>query len=220
VAIEAFQRAPAEYDAWYDTPLGQAILGEELAAIRPLLEALPRPGIEVGVGSGRFASALGVEVGLDPASNPLHLAKPRGIGVVRGRGEMLPFAAGTFGAALLIVTICFVADPVAALREARRVVRPDGGLIVGFIPADGPWGAHYRVLAQQGDPFYRHAHFFTRAELISLLTRAQLTVTAWRFALGWNPTAEPSATGAPKGDESNAGFAALLARPVGTWSQP
>lgn len=90
------------------------------------METLPRPWIEVGVGSGRFASDLGVEIGLDPASDPLNLATRRGTRVVRGRVETLPFAAGTFGGMLLIVTICFVADPLAALREARRVVGPRG----------------------------------------------------------------------------------------------
>jgi hypothetical protein len=59
---------------------------------------------------------------------------------------------------------------------------------------------------------------FTRAELTNLLTRAQLTVTAWRYALGWDPTAEPLLSGAMQSDESSAGFAAVLARPFETYS--
>jgi SAM-dependent methyltransferase len=214
VAAETFERAAAEYDAWYDTPPGQTIFAEELAALRPLLQGLPRPWIEMGVGSGRFATALGVEVGLDPATSPLGLARARGIRPIRAYGEALPFATGSFGAVLLAVTLCFVTDPLAVLLEARRVLRPGGGVVLGLILADSPWGQHYRGLAQQGDPFYRNAHFFTRQELASLLAASGLTATQWRSALRWNPTAEPSTTGASDGDDPAAGFSALLARPL------
>jgi len=79
-------------------------------------------------------------------------------------------------------------------------------------------GAHYRSVAEQGDPFYRHVHFFTGAELTNRLTRAQLTVTAGRYALGWDPPAEPPLSGAMQSGESGAGFAAVLARPFQTYS--
>jgi ubiquinone/menaquinone biosynthesis C-methylase UbiE len=162
VAVEAFEHAAPGYDAWYDTPLGQAVFTEELAAIQPLLEGLSRPWLEVGVGSGRFASALDVEVGLDPAPSPLRLARARGVHTVRGYGEALPFVSGSFGAVLMVVTLCFVADPLAALREARRVLQPDGGLIVGFIPADGPWASTIAHLRSTATPSI-DAHTFSRA---------------------------------------------------------
>ena len=91
----------------------------EVACLRPLLAGLPRPWAEVGAGSGRFAAALGVDVGLDPAAAPLLLARSRRIGVVRSAGERLPFRAGVFGAVLIVVTVCFADDPAALLAEAR-----------------------------------------------------------------------------------------------------
>ena len=51
----------------YDTPRGGMLLEIELQCVRPLLEGLPRPHLEVGVGTGRFAEGLGVRYGLDPS---------------------------------------------------------------------------------------------------------------------------------------------------------
>lgn len=136
-----FERLAARYDAWYDGPAGAAVFPSEVACLRPLLRGLPRPWAEIGVGSGRFAAALGVDVGLDPAAAPLALARSRGIRVVRGAGEQLPFRTGVFGAVLIVVTVCFADDPAALLAEARRVVRHDGAVVLGEVFAESPWAA-------------------------------------------------------------------------------
>ena len=93
---DAFDRQATRYDVWYDTPSGVAILQEELDALRPLLAGLPHPWLEVGVGSGRFASALGAEYGIDPAMGALALAAGRGIRVTAARAEALPFTDATW----------------------------------------------------------------------------------------------------------------------------
>jgi len=90
---------------------GAAVFPAEVACLRPLLDGLHRPWAEIGVGSGRFAAAPGVDVGLDPASAPLLLARSRGIRVIHGVGERLPFRSGAFGAVLIVVTACFADDP-------------------------------------------------------------------------------------------------------------
>jgi len=48
-------------------------------------------GLEVGVGTGRLASKLGVGVGLDPSRNMLELSRRRDIMAVQGVAEKLPF---------------------------------------------------------------------------------------------------------------------------------
>jgi hypothetical protein len=85
------------YDAWYETAKGKAILATEVEALRPLIEALPQPRVEVGVGTGRFAEAVGARFGLDPSREALRLARARGILAVVGSGEVVPFAGGRFG---------------------------------------------------------------------------------------------------------------------------
>ncbi|MEW5535628.1 class I SAM-dependent methyltransferase, partial [Streptomyces virginiae] len=43
-------------------------------------------------------------------------------------GRSLPFEDATFDTALSTWTLCTIPDPVAALREVRRVLKPGGGL--------------------------------------------------------------------------------------------
>ena len=69
------------YGAWYETPEGRLLFGLELACIAPLLAETTSPRLEVGVGSGRFAEALELAVGLDPlrrgcASHPAGACAP------------------------------------------------------------------------------------------------------------------------------------------------
>ena len=63
------------YDSWYDTANGEAILATEIAALRPLIDIFPQPRLEMGVGTGRFAQALGAPFGLDPSSDALRIAR-------------------------------------------------------------------------------------------------------------------------------------------------
>lgn len=108
------------------------IFPAEAACLRPLLGGLPRPRTEIGAASGRF-SALGVDMGVDPAARLLKLARCRGIQVICGTGARLPFRDGVFGAALIVVSLRFADDPAALLAEARRVVREDGAVILGMV---------------------------------------------------------------------------------------
>lgn len=208
--MDIFDQEAARYDAWYSTTLGQVIFAAEVAALRPLLDGLPHPWLEVGVGSGRFASALGVEVGIDPAVGALALALSRDTQVAAARGEALPFPDSVFGGVLVVVTLCFVGDPLAALREARRVLQPGGGIALGLVLAEGPWGQEYQARAAAGHPYYRRAHFFSRTDLASLLAAADLHPVRVRSALFGPPEAEPSAADARDGDDPRAGFTALI----------
>jgi demethylmenaquinone methyltransferase/2-methoxy-6-polyprenyl-1,4-benzoquinol methylase len=67
-------------------------------------------------------------------------------GLVCGDGEALPFARGSFDAALLAFGIRNIADPSSALREVRQALRPGGRLVVlEFSMPRGPLGVLYRV---------------------------------------------------------------------------
>ena len=59
-AVRLFDREAARYDAWFDSPEGRVLFSAEVAAVRRLVNGLPGPVLEVGVGTGRFAQALGV----------------------------------------------------------------------------------------------------------------------------------------------------------------
>jgi ubiquinone/menaquinone biosynthesis C-methylase UbiE len=206
-----FDERAGEYDAWYEAPSGRATFEAELDAVRPLLAVLPRPWLEVGVGTGRFGGSLGVEVGIDPSLRSLVLARQR-LHVIGAIGEALPFGAQSFGGVLCVLTLCFVRDPRQALIEMRRVLRPGGGLVLATVPADSPLGERYRALGKQGHPFYREARFFTRKELDTIVTAAGFRIVRRRSALIGFTSGEPTAVSAIDGDDSSAGFRVVLAR--------
>ncbi|WP_254841064.1 class I SAM-dependent methyltransferase [Natronomonas marina] len=165
---EPFERHTDRYEAWFETH--EAAYRSELAALERLI---PRPGfgIEIGVGTGRFADPLGMAVGLDPAREMLVRSRRRGLDVVRGVAESLPFEDDTFDTALVVTTICFVDDVPATLAEARRILRPDGSLVVGYVDRDSPVGRVYQEKKSE-NPFYREATFVSTDELVDALEAA------------------------------------------------
>jgi ubiquinone/menaquinone biosynthesis C-methylase UbiE len=49
--------------------------------------------------------------------------------IVDGRGEALPYEAGSFDCVVCTFTLCSVQDPAATLAEAKRVLKPGGRFI-------------------------------------------------------------------------------------------
>jgi ubiquinone/menaquinone biosynthesis C-methylase UbiE len=157
--VEVFKARALDYDAWY-VKHPSLYESELLAAARLGC----RGGVEVGVGTGRFAAPLGLRAGVDPAREMLKLA-PRELDLVEGVGEMLPLRSRAFPCALLVVTLCFVQDPAAVLREAMRVAERVAACIV---PRNSPWGRRYREAAARGHPSYAKARFYTVREVVEM----------------------------------------------------
>ncbi len=212
---EVFDKFAERYDSWYERPFGSSVFRIEKACISTLCEGLKGPYLEVGVGTGRFSKALGIEYGLDTSMGVLKLAKGRGITVVQGAGESLPFRDGCFGAVFIIVTICFVREPLKVLREASRVLRDDGSVILGLIPRESPWAAYYIKKGEAGNVFYKIARFYSRDELEEMLSLAGLRITRACSTLFHEPTEEPVEFEPPKeGLHLDAGFVSLIAKKV------
>jgi ubiquinone/menaquinone biosynthesis C-methylase UbiE len=159
------------YDEWFEKE-GQIIFAIEVKAFREILSSLPKPWIEIGVGSGRFAQALGIEAGLDPSVNLLELAKKRGIDAFLAKGEQQPFDKGSFKTAFLIVTFCFVNSPIEVLKETYRILSPDGKIVLGLVLRDTTWGKYYERKKQEGHRFYKYAEFYSYDEVTELLGQA------------------------------------------------
>ena len=168
---EPFERHTDRYERWFESH--EHAYESELSAVG---ELLPEPGraLEIGVGSGRFAAPLGIQHGLDPARAMLVRARERGIDVVRGTAEALPYQAGCFGAAVIVTTICFVDDVPRTLAEARRVLEPGGRVVIGFVDRESPLGRRYETHREK-NPFYREATFLSTAELADAMRTAGFT---------------------------------------------
>ncbi|MEJ2553120.1 MAG: class I SAM-dependent methyltransferase [Gammaproteobacteria bacterium] len=173
--VAPFDAYHRRYEAWFEKH--EAAYISELLALRPFVP-WEGWGIEIGVGSGRFAAPLGVRVGLDPSTAMLVHAAARGIETVEGMAENLPFAAGTFDHALVVTTICFVDSPVQMLTEAYRVLRPGGRLVIGFIDRESALGQDY--LAHKAESvFYREATFYSADEVERLLLETGFSISRW-----------------------------------------
>ena len=155
----------ADYDRWFDD---HAEVFQ--AQLRLLGRAVPSSGLglEVGVGSGRFAAPLGVRCGIDPSSPLAKMAKSRGVEVVIGVGEHLPYRSGSFNHAVMMTVICFLDDMAGVLREVFHVLVPSGIIVLGFIERDKEIFRHYRAEPEKGR-FLRHAQFYTKDEIIQKL---------------------------------------------------
>jgi SAM-dependent methyltransferase len=169
-----FDDLALEYDAWFDKE-GKLIFFIEAQAFRPLLPSLPKPWLEIGVGSGRFAQALGIETVIDPSYKLAEMARRRGINAFSGRGEKELFDEQSFGTVFLIVTLCFLDSPLDVLKEANRTLMPDGKLVLGLVLRESPWGKFYEQKKNEGHRFYRYARFYRCDEVIKLLVQAGFT---------------------------------------------
>jgi ubiquinone/menaquinone biosynthesis C-methylase UbiE len=106
--------------------------------------------LEVGAGTGHYtlgvASLLGPEGRLTALDSQLEMlehldrraaeGRARNIVTVEGDARALPFEEGSFDAAYMAMVLGEIPDRGAALRELRRVLKPQGRLVVAESPAD------------------------------------------------------------------------------------
>src|SRR4030043_640369 len=164
--VDHFEKNWKSYDEWFDGH--QALYQTELTALKKVVPS--GAGLEIGVGTGRFAAPLGVRFGLDPAIHMIRLAKNRGLLAVQGLGESLPFKDECFDFVQIVFVIEFVDDPVSFLREAVRTIRRNGALILGFIDRESPWGQYYAR-----DPSHRrHFHPPSPQEVLDIFNKIGL----------------------------------------------
>ncbi len=154
-----------KYDRWYDRH--PAAYESELRALR---DYVPREGkgLEIGVGTGRFAVPLGISVGIDVSGKMCEIVRKKGVKAIHAAGESVPFPDNAFRYVLMVVSLSFVKDPEGVLREAYRVLEKGGRLITAIIDRESFLG---KIYMQKGRTFYKEAHFFSVPELTSLLER-------------------------------------------------
>lgn len=162
-----FDTHTEEYEVWFEKY--PHVFQSEVLAIRSQMQELPEniQGIEVGMGTGRFALELGIKEGVEPSGNMRNLAIKRGIEVMEARAENLPYRDIHFDF-VLFVTICYLEDIHQALKEAHRVLKPDGYVIIAFIDKNGLIGKQYEAKRSRS-VFYRQAHFYSVEDVKEIL---------------------------------------------------
>lgn len=182
--VESFEKNVDRYEAWFDR--NRAAYESELEALRALLPKSGE-GLEVGVGTGRFAAPLGLRVGVDPSKAMGKLAMERGIEVRFGVGEDLPCEDSSFDFVLLVTTICFLDDVPAALGEAYRVLKSGGCILVGLIDSESSLGKVYEKRKQDNE-FYQNATFLSVDEVVHNLKQVGFSDFVFRQTIFQNPT--------------------------------
>lgn len=162
--IESFEKHSKEYDQWFINH--PELYAAELEAIRQLTPSAGAEGMEIGVGSGKFAVPLGIKVGVEPSEKMASIARSQGIDVHSGVAEDLPFSDDRFDFVMMVTTICFVDDIVKSLKEAFRVLKTDGCIIVGFVDKESELGKQYSE-KKENSMFYKDATFFSVPEVLS-----------------------------------------------------
>jgi SAM-dependent methyltransferase len=166
--ISAFEKYADRYDTWFEE--NRWAYEAELRAVKAMIPSRGR-GMEIGLGTGRFAGPLGLKEGVEPSKRMRQIAQRRGIRALDGVAEALPFGDSEFDFALMVTTVCFVDDIGKALLEANRVLFRGGVLIIGFVDRNSPLGQTY-IDRRKENVFYKEATFFSVDELVQVMMRA------------------------------------------------
>ena len=184
--MSIFETSAEQYEDWFEKH--PATYKSEINAIR---NALPEGwrnmrGMEIGIGTGRFAIPFNIHEGVEPAVAMRKIAEAKNIHAVEGTAENLPFDKETFDFALMVTTICFVDDPDKSCKEAYRIIKPGGSLIIGIVNKNSELGQEYEA-RKQTSRFYKDATFFTVEDIIKLLSNSGFTDLKFQQTLTAHP---------------------------------
>jgi len=161
-----FDNLVSEYEEWFEKH--PKIYEEEIKTIKTLL---PKgKGLEVGVGTGRFAAPLGIKKGIEPSEAMGEIAKKRGIKVLKLKAEEMDFK-DEFDFILMVTTICFVNEPFKTIQNCYKALKNGGYLIIAFVDLNSPLGRFYEKNKEKSK-FYKYATFFTKDDIINLMKKA------------------------------------------------
>jgi SAM-dependent methyltransferase len=166
--ITPFEKHTQQYEKWFERH--RHVYESELVALQ---EALPGKGdgVEIGVGSARFAQPLGISTGVEPSAKMRKLAHKRGINAIEGIAEAVPFANETYDFVLMVTAVCFLDNVGKSFQEAYRILKSGGCILIGFVDKDTPLGKEYQAEKNE-NKFYREATFYSTGELVSHLKKA------------------------------------------------
>lgn len=159
-----FDKIAEEYDQWYVDHKFSFL--SELEAIKYFVPTSGE-GIEIGLGTGRFAAELGIRYGIEPSEAMAAMAKQRGVEVLISKAENIPFPNESFDFAIMVAVDPFVDDIEKVYREIFRIIKPGGKLVVGTLHRNGAKAQKY--MSMTDSEVYKYARFHSVSETIHQL---------------------------------------------------
>lgn len=177
---------PAEYDRMRAAESSHWWYRGLRALVRQHLPADASRVLDAGCGTGAQLADLGTRkgAGIDAAPAALAHCRARGLtALARASVSALPFPDNCFDAVVSLDVLYHraVGDPVVALQEYRRVLRP-GGVLILNVPA-------YAWLHSRHDEAIHTGRRFTRGALVRMVEDAGLEI---RRATYWNTVLFPA----------------------------
>ncbi|WP_029688257.1 class I SAM-dependent methyltransferase [Thermoanaerobacter sp. A7A] len=166
--ISAFEKHFDRYEEWFEK--NEYAYQSELDAVKLLMPKFEK-GLEVGIGTGKFAVPLGIKSGVEPSYQMRKIALERGLNVVDGVAENLPFEDNSFDLVLMVTTVCFVDDVLKSFKECFRVLKNSGTILIGFVDRESTIGKIYQTNKEKS-LFYKEATFYSTSEIVELLYEA------------------------------------------------
>ncbi|NLO79361.1 MAG: class I SAM-dependent methyltransferase [Xanthomonadaceae bacterium] len=159
--------------SWFETPLGQMLADVERQALDNYLD--------------RWAGATLLQIGSFGPGQRVLRANTSRQWLAGGQGEpvdcvmrpeQLPFQSGTIDIVVLVHSLDFSSNPHRVLREAERVLAPEGHLLVLGFNLFSLWGAVHvlRPLQRRGAPW--NGQYFTQRRVRDWLTLLDLEMVA------------------------------------------
>ena len=191
---------PADYGRWRRSRLGSLTERLEQEAVLRLSGSLAgRRVLDLGCGDGSYALLADKEgafaVGLDISSGMLRAARGRaGAEAMRviwcqASIDAIPFASDFFDIVVAVAVLCLSDDADAAVKEAARVLRPGGLLIIGELGKFSWWSLWRTVRGYLGSARWRHARFWSSRQLRRLVVEAGLAFDSSRGVIYYPPIA-------------------------------
>lgn len=157
--VLVFEKNLHEYEKWYEK--NKTIFSLEIKAIKKLLgNKKTKKTLEIGAGSGRFTKALKITHAIDPSKKLVDFISKNGVNAIKAFGEKIPFRDNEFDAVFIIFSLEFVKRPKKVLKEAKRVLKNRGILILSLVNGKS---------VDKNSKFYKRARFFKEKEIFKLI---------------------------------------------------
>jgi len=144
--------------------------------------------LDVACGPGLLLSGLApamkLAVGVDVTPKMIQMARTKcrsslaNTQFVESSAECLPFATAAFDCVVTRLSLHHFLEPLIVLREVKRVLKPDGVMVIGdLISSEDPTEARlHNALEQLRDP--SHIRMLPESELLAVVRAAGFHVTA------------------------------------------